>query len=472
MVSLQNKKILFFAGVSGRDTLMNAVDKEIQQRYNVKTHYVAHMRQNYDFLIRSGVSKDNITPIYTKRNIRHTKPDMKYLRKCEEKYGFKIWDIWSVSSCRTKQRMTMKNRKVLSQIEYVIRTYEKVLDDFKPNYYIYAGLACYSTLVCCYIAHKKNIKVMEFQQALLPNRFAISDDAENNWPILIKEYAKLKKRKLTPAELRQAKGFLKKYQNRPSKPDSARKFEEPLLIRFRKVTTFVKNSIKYRQIPSMMTLGPVIIWPIRGKLIDRLNIYNKPRIGKEKYVLFPLQFQPEASTLIHGKWNINQLELIRKISRSLPVDYKLYVKEHTYRYSNKELDMYKQIKLLPNTRLLSPYEKTFDLMRNSEMVITNTGTTAFEAALLEKPSIHFGNTAFAVFEGAKKVKDLSQLPNIFQRELNSRIDEHNLLKFISSLFKSTYPGLGRLPADCKNKSLAPQNISRLVDGIEKYIKAL
>ena len=46
------------------------------------------------------------------------------------------------------------------------------------------------------------------------------------------------------------------------------------------------------------------------------------------FVYFPLQIMPERTILISSPFNTNQIEIIRHISKSLPIGYKLCVKEH------------------------------------------------------------------------------------------------------------------------------------------------
>ena len=65
---------------------------------------------------------------------------------------------------------------------------------------------------------------------------------------------------------------------------------------------------------------------IRKKFLDKYSLNNIP--SDEKYVYFPLQFEPERTILISAPYYTNQLELIKNIARSIPVDYFLYVKEH------------------------------------------------------------------------------------------------------------------------------------------------
>ena len=49
---------------------------------------------------------------------------------------------------------------------------------------------------------------------------------------------------------------------------------------------------------------------------------------KNKYIYYPMQKSPESSTLLIGNNYMNQEYLIETISKNIPYDFKLYVKEH------------------------------------------------------------------------------------------------------------------------------------------------
>ncbi|TSC56502.1 MAG: hypothetical protein Greene041679_513 [Parcubacteria group bacterium Greene0416_79] len=80
------------------------------------------------------------------------------------------------------------------------------------------------------------------------------------------------------------------------------------------------------------------IHPI-GYLIDRVRRKVRNLIGvedlydpftpkNENFAFFPLHYEPEVSLLLLAPFATNQIELVRAAAKSLPVMWKLYVKEH------------------------------------------------------------------------------------------------------------------------------------------------
>ena len=210
-------------------------------------------------------------------------------------------------------------------------------------------------------------------------------------------------------------------------------------------------------------------WPIKQKYFDKIGIFEKPIEG-EKYVFFPLHFQPEATTLIYGKWYVEQATLIENISKSIPTSHKLYIKEHPFGYGNRKKRFYNRIKKLPNVRLIGPHEDNFKLIKNCSLLTTITGTGGWEATLFQIPVITFGNVFYNVCEETTKITNIEQLPEIIRNKLDSRIDYANLINFITAMFCCSYEGLARLPSDCNDHSLEDKNIKLLVAGIETHIK--
>ena len=76
----------------------------------------------------------------------------------------------------------------------------------------------------------------------------------------------------------------------------------------------------------------------------------------EKFIYFPLAVEPERNLLIGTPYYTNQLENIRQIVKSLPIDYKLYVKETPSQITRhwRRISEYKDMMSIPNVRLLHP----------------------------------------------------------------------------------------------------------------------
>lgn len=153
----------------------------------------------------------------------------------------------------------------------------------------------------------------------------------------------------------------------------------------------------------------------RRKLLKK-NKYFEPPVEGEKYVYMPLHLIPESSTFVSAPLYINELFMIETVSKCLPMGWFLYVKEHQAMVGERGIDFYKKIKKLPNVRLvqLNYYQDPKPWILKAQAVITITGTTAFEAAMLGKKAIILGRTSYECIEGIHRLTKLDDLNDLFK----------------------------------------------------------
>ena len=178
---------------------------------------------------------------------------------------------------------------------------------------------------------------------------------------------------------------------------------------------------------------------IHEKRMDHLADYRKlcemPRKG-EKYIYFPLQMTPEASTMpLAGEFKNQLLSLDLLADAAKEYNIYIYVKEHWVQY-NRERGFYKKIAQKNNVRLIDMTCNSLDLIEGSVAVASQTGSCLFEALVKNKPAFSLGEGC--VFKGA---------PNII-----NVMDEIDIVKNIKSLL---------------NNSLVLNN-----DDLIKYFKAI
>jgi hypothetical protein len=116
---------------------------------------------------------------------------------------------------------------------------------------------------------------------------------------------------------------------------------------------------------------------------------KKKELENKKFVLFTLHKQPEASVDNTGRYYEDQLEVIKNIWRILPEDTLLIVKEHSNAIGDRKLNFYKSICQYKNVKFIEYNEDSYSLITMCEAVFTISGTVAYEAALMGKPSFTF-----------------------------------------------------------------------------------
>lgn len=128
-----------------------------------------------------------------------------------------------------------------------------------------------------------------------------------------------------------------------------------------------------------------------------------------EYFLYPLHFHPEASTSVLAPDFVDELSVIQAIAFRLPVNVKLVVKEHPSATALQPLSFYRALDALPNVELVAPELNAKELARRSLGVLCITSTLGFEAAVLNKPVICFGDVLFGYFPNVRMVDSYTAL---------------------------------------------------------------
>lgn len=154
---------------------------------------------------------------------------------------------------------------------------------------------------------------------------------------------------------------------------------------------------------------------IRRKYMGKNKLFEAPVPG-EDYVYMPLHLIPESTVFVKASYYVDELNLIEQVSKSLPVGWKLYVKEHQAMLGERGIDFYKKVRELHNVRLVQVnyYEDPKPWITGAKGVATIVGTTAFEEALLGKRSVIFGDVPFELIDGIDKVKSFEELPELIR----------------------------------------------------------
>jgi hypothetical protein len=178
--------------------------------------------------------------------------------------------------------------------------------------------------------------------------------------------------------------------------------------------------------PISSILNQYIYRPIRIRQIDQqLNNHyvNTNQLQNIDYAFFPLHTEPEVTLLVYSKPYMNQIEVIRLISHSLPVGMKLLVKEHPWNVGKRKLGYFKKLLEIPNVMIASPDTESRDLINHSKLVTVISGSIAMEAMILEKPAIVLGRAPFN-FLPRSMMKYVSN-PDMLDFEIHDLLEKYS-----------------------------------------------
>lgn len=157
----------------------------------------------------------------------------------------------------------------------------------------------------------------------------------------------------------------------------------------------------FRKLPELLRMIPVA-WkrwrfarPVKKLSLEYRDYYQalagEPTEG-EKYIYFPMHYQPEAtSNPMGGGMYADQMIPLRILSRALPDDVKIYVKSHPEQLSPmRTKEYYTELAGIPKVRLMKLETSTYELMKNAMAVASLTGTALWECQFFGVPALAFG----------------------------------------------------------------------------------
>lgn len=167
------------------------------------------------------------------------------------------------------------------------------------------------------------------------------------------------------------------------------------------------------------------------------------QIINHNYILFGFHKQPEASIDVCGRYFENQEENVLNLWRQLPPNWKLVIKEHSNAVGDRSYFFYKKILKYPNVILADEKLDSHMLIKSAQLVATNTGTMALEAALLGVPSITFSKVFFNSHNYCQQVNwnKLEGYPDlrVLIDEIKSRVD--NTEEYSKYVIDSSFEGI-------------------------------
>ena len=173
---------------------------------------------------------------------------------------------------------------------------------------------------------------------------------------------------------------------------------------------------------------------IKRKLLSKINELVKP------FIFFPLHVNPESSTAGYAPLLDNQLFVIELLSKSIPCDNLLVVKDHYPMFGFRNRKFLKALLDLPNVILADSNMQSLELIMRSELTITITGTAGFEALMLGKKSLSFAEPFYRKLHPKSYISNNYNLRSIITETLEEplKISEDKKLEWLCATIMNSY----------------------------------
>ena len=141
---------------------------------------------------------------------------------------------------------------------------------------------------------------------------------------------------------------------------------------------------------------------------------------KKKFVYYPLHTEPEPQILNNSPFFFFQEALIALISRYLPSDHYLVVKESLVGIGRRDLNFYKKLKRFKNVIIADPLDEGVNVIKNSKTVITIAGTAGTEASILGIPVISLSPyNDYNILNSVHYLNNLAEIKNVISLQLKN-----------------------------------------------------
>jgi len=424
------------------------IAKFLHQKYDCELFAiidVSHSMKNF-FKSQKIVPFSKIWFLRDEASSTKKSPDIKYLTYIEEKYGILLWQkAFSEVTLTNNQDYQFSRDEILSLLNVECQFFEKVLEEAKPNFLLMKGSDNHKTYILEEMCSALKIKILSLNNTRIGYRCIINSEFEK----IDQQTPNLDEEQIKFSSLEEVGEYFNKFSKYKQVKSLDRKI--PTWKRYLKTSAYLLRSKKHQEDyyvnygkSQSKNLAKILRSKIFLKQWLKQNFLNKNTIIKidsnQKFVYFPLMSEPEKSLSKGAPFFTNQLEVITHIAKSLPVDFKLYVKEHPAMLSRRKRDFsyYKKITELPNVRLVHPSINPNELMEKCSLIVSIAGTTPVEGALHEKPSIIFGDVSYSNLPFVYRVKKLEELPMIIKNMVQKKFDYSSIKNYVSFVHNNTF----------------------------------
>ena len=385
-------------------------------------------------------------------NILNTKkmPDLEYLSKLEKKYNIQLSKI--VFSERLFSEFNefykFQTDEILRILELECKFFEQVLDEIKPDFVLMFMPMLHQQLLFFKLCKAKGIKVLELNVTRFSSQGVIGIDDE------IKNYENFS----TNGKVRSFKELREYFNEKHISKQNKERLERSegsindLLSSGLQYFLFSNNEntkthysylgrSKNKVFFNYILNEVKIKW--RKQFIDK-NFISK--ISDGKFILFPLQTDSEGAILLDAPLFTNQIEVIKQISKSMPIDYKLLVKEHPAAVSRswRSIKTYKEIINIPRVIPVHPDVEISEVLKKSSLVITISSTVALDSLFYEVPSIMFSDNtlnrlSISMIPSIHRLKEIRNLSETISTVLKTNVEPKHLEKYIQFCEKISFP---------------------------------
>ena len=433
---MPTKKIIFWH----QDFLTFSLANSLQKKFNGEFSVIFDVpdRQKTFFQKQKIVDFKKIWFFHDSISKPGKKVDMEYLNSFEEKYKINLW-LLAINErlfYEHNEFHKFSREEILSILEDECKLFEKILE-IKPEFFITGSTGLHHHELFYQMCKASGVNILILNESAFASRWLISEQHK-----MFDDDRTIGELESSNRGFDELEKYWKEFQLRKPFEHHAESIRKSKIAKTKagydfllSQNTTIKNNYGYYGHTKLKTLTNYFVGVLkknfRSKYMDKnfLHVID----DSTPFVYFPLQITPERTLLISSPFNTNQIEIIRHISKSLPIGYKLCVKEHPYQVTRewRKTSFYNEILSIPNVQFLHHSIKTEDVMKNCSLVITINGVSGLEAAIYKKPSILFSNFSYSILPSVHQIKSIDELPAAIRLSLRKKVDPNDVDKYFN-----------------------------------------
>ena len=485
----KKKKGFVIFGQNGWTPKFENICRYMEKHYGNKISFdgLFMSKQNYDeFILNNKLNnfskkflKDEIIKEYKIKNIYNNNLD-----NYENLLGISLWDL-IISERRFTDNLFDRKFSIKSLSHDDLKKQMFIILDFfmknlqNTDFILLTKPSSAWAHALCLIAKKLKIKICIVDQVGQPNhRCTITSTPFQNWTEVNANLNKNNK-KYDNSSKKFIFSFRENQKNPPWLIQGKMNFNFSKYLSIYKYKIFLKDLNLFNFFDKTFILFQFFTFRLKSFYLK--NFYNAflDDIGEnDKFIYFPLHVEPESSLMIDGTRGIDQFSLIQKISLQLPINWKIYVKEHPNMIGWRKNLFYKKLKKIKNLKLIKFSSNNYKLMKLSQASLVISGTTGWETILLKKPVISIGNSFYQNLPMVYKLENIDKFSSAINWIQKSyKHQEDKLINFISSIMSKSivipydyYWGIGDTEKSWKEIRNLKKYSYRLSNFIVSYLK--
>ncbi len=441
---MKKKKIFYLFSVNQKFFTDTSIELNKIKNLDINVSGIAYSKYSY-------FKNFDYQNLYYVNEITDPKPKKKYLKYLKvikyEKYLKIVKATLSelIHLDRHISRLKKKDKENFAlKLFYFITNY---IEKEKPDLIISEGVDDLVSFVACNICLSKKIKFFSLQHARFGSGLIISDLANTGSNKIISDY-KYYYNKINSENIKITSydKTIKGYVKNKKKVFYLNKKLDFKFLRISDIKKFLYYIFEYIYDPKGFHYkdNPIFL-PINRSIRIFKFIYYKffldkiklSDLNKIKYFYFGLHVFPEASTLILGRHLPDQINLIKLISKAIPLNNYLIIKEHPHSLGKRDLFFYREIDKLHNVKFIDEKVNNYEILKGSLGLVTISSSLTIESILLNKKTVILGDYYLSIDKNTFTPKTFKDLVGILKAISSHKFDFISRKSILYAIIKNS-----------------------------------